>query len=162
MRTLHFLVKFAVSAGMIAATVFVFLYPVSDLWAILTANIPDNELFRQILAVAAGIAVLLVFLPLWPKRGPKERTFSFQGTHGEVTVDLEPVEDILERVLSKLPEVKWVTVRIEPKVEATPSEVQVFVKGSFRREDGSASDAKAKTASPSVLERVNGGARRLT
>ena len=95
MRALHFLVKLSVSAAMIAACVFVFMYPVSDLWGILTENLPDNTLYRQILAAAAGIAVFLVFVPLWPRRGPKERTFSFQGTHGEVTVDLEPVEDIL-------------------------------------------------------------------
>jgi len=136
MRATHFLVRLLVTAALIASCVFVFLYPVSELWAILTDNLPDNDLYRQILAAIVGTAIFLSFLPLWPKRGPKERTFAFQGTHGEVTIELEPVEDTLERVLGKLPEVKWVTIRIEPQ-GASADGIDVFVKGSFRREDSS-------------------------
>lgn len=143
MRSLHFLVKMVVTAAIIASCVFVFMYPVSDLWTILTENIPDNDLYRQGLAILAGVAVFLAFLPLWPKRKAKQRTYTFQGTHGEVVVELEPVEATLERVVNKLPEVKWATVRIRP-VDGTPPAIQVDVKGVFRRED--ASDVRLTSA----------------
>ena len=47
-------------------------------------------------------------------RGKKERAISFTGMHGPVTIELEHVESTLERVATKLPEVRRATIKLEP------------------------------------------------
>lgn len=66
--------------------------------------------------VIGGGVVLFGMLLLWmtivPKRRP--RSVTFIGTHGEVTIELEPVEATLQRVALKLPEVKNMTIALRP------------------------------------------------
>ena len=69
--------------------------------------------YRQIFgAVIVLIGLTLAWFVLVPKRRPRSVTFT--GTHGEVTIELEPVEATLERVAMKLPEVKNITVQLKP------------------------------------------------
>lgn len=66
--------------------------------------------------VFGGVIVLVGLILMWlvvvPKR--RARSVSFIGTHGEVTIELEPVEATLERVAMKLPEVKNISISLRP------------------------------------------------
>lgn len=113
MRLAHGLFKLIVLAGAVAAGVLVYLYPISQLWETAIAYLPDNDLYRQIVGVAIGVVALLAMVPRLPKRR-KDREISFEGSHGEVTIELEPVESTLERVVGKLAEVKSISIRLKP------------------------------------------------
>lgn len=62
--------------------------------------------------VIALVGLILMWLVIVPKR--RARSVSFIGTHGEVTIELEPVEATLERVAMKLPEVKNISISLRP------------------------------------------------
>ena len=69
---------------------------------------------------AAGVLFLLaVFgaLPLFKERRPKS-TISFPGIHGNVTIELDSVEANLGRVVSKMPEVKKIKVKVTPSEDS--------------------------------------------
>jgi hypothetical protein len=69
--------------------------------------------YRQILGgIITLVGLILVWLVLVPKRRPRSVTFT--GTHGEVTIELEPVEATLERIAMKLPEVKNISIQLKP------------------------------------------------
>lgn len=113
MRLLHGLLKLLFAAGLIAGGVVLFLYPVSELYALFVANIPANELYRQIVGCALGAVAFLALLPRLPKRR-KGKEVSFAGPHGEVTIEIGNVESTLERVVSKLPEVRTISLQVKP------------------------------------------------
>lgn len=62
--------------------------------------------------VISLVGLILMWLVVVPKR--RARSVSFIGTHGEVTIELEPVEATLERVAMKLPEVKNISINLRP------------------------------------------------
>lgn len=62
-------------------------------------------------ALALVIFGLYAFLPKLPS-GKKKRSVSFTGDHGDVVVHLDMVESTLTRVLSRMPEVKKIKVRV--------------------------------------------------
>lgn len=142
MRALHWLIKLVFSAAIIAGGVLVYMYPVSELWGEFTSRAAEpNELLRQIGGgIIAGVA-LIAFLPLWPKR-KRGKEITFEGTHGEVTVQLEPVEKVMVNVVEKLPEVKQVDITIKPTDE--PGQVVVEAVGVLYK-DGNG-DARQITA----------------
>lgn len=75
------------------------------------------ESFREwVRPAVAGVMVAFgLFMVIWSLFRPKkERSISFQGMHGEVTIELKDIESTLEHVLMKLPEVKRASIRLEP------------------------------------------------
>jgi len=77
---------------------------------------PDYPYYRE---TAGGVAIavgLLFILFQWIAyaRRKKERSISFMGTQGEVTIDLEPVESTLEKVALRLPEVQHIRIVMKP------------------------------------------------
>ena len=120
MKVLHGLLKLVIFGLLIAGCVYLFLNPVSDIYeegVALVEETPlrDNANARQAAAVILGVVLLILLLPvrIWP--GRKENNITFAGNHGEVTVDLEPVERTLETVIQRLHEVKRVhDVRLKP------------------------------------------------
>ena len=120
MKVLHGLLKLVIFGLLIAGCVYLFLNPVSDIYeegVALVEDTPlrDNANARQAAAVILGVVLLILLLPvrIWP--GRKESNITFAGNHGEVTVDLEPVERTLETVIQRLHEVKRVhDVRLKP------------------------------------------------
>lgn len=128
MRMLHGLLKLVLAAALISAGVLLYMYPVSELYALLSEGIPDESWIRQYpvrqgVGIGVGVVAFLCFLPLFPRRR-RARSISFQGTHGEVTIDLEPVEATLVRVVSKLPDVKNIAIKIER--QDSPGRVKVL------------------------------------
>lgn len=113
MRTIHAVLKFLFMSTLIAGGVILYLHPISDLYAMGVAYLPDSDLARMVVGGAVAVAALIAFLPLLPKRR-REKEISFHGTHGEVSIELEPVESTLQRVVGKMPEVKTVSIRVKP------------------------------------------------
>jgi hypothetical protein len=76
--------------------------------------IPFGE-FAYRHAIGAFLA-LYGFIKFWMALVPnsRPRTVTFSGTHGDVTIELEPVESTLQRVAMKLPEVKNISLQLKP------------------------------------------------
>jgi hypothetical protein len=125
MRFVNWLCRSIVFVGLVACAIAGFLYSRDQLWENFLAGyddvktllqIPEGTPFRQILAaiftvVAAGLLWTLLPRKWWQR----EREISFSGSHGEVSIALEPVEATLNRVVQKLPDVKWIELHIIPQ-----------------------------------------------
>ncbi len=143
-RSIHGFVKMLVTAGVIATGALLYFFPTSELYALYAANVPaleDRMLYRQIGGIAFAVLALLAWIPRFKKR-KKEREISFVGTHGEVTIALDPVEATLVRVVSKLPEVRNISITI--KTLEGPGSVRVLATAILRK-DGD-SDVRLLTA----------------
>ncbi|MBI2424468.1 MAG: hypothetical protein HYV27_16680 [Candidatus Hydrogenedentes bacterium] len=64
-------------------------------------------------AVFFLVAGLYGFLPRLPK-GTKNRKVQFNGSHGEVEIQLESVQATLNTVLARMPEVRKIQVKVTP------------------------------------------------
>lgn len=61
------------------------------------------------------VAVLAGLIGLWPGRGAyRHNVITFPGVHGDVTIELDSVESTLTRMVSKMPEVKKIRIRVVP------------------------------------------------
>jgi hypothetical protein len=77
---------------------------------------PPFDYYREAaggVLVALGLLFVLFQWLAWIRR-KKERSISFMGTQGEVTIDLEPVESTLEKVALRLPEVQHIRITMKP------------------------------------------------
>lgn len=124
MRFVNWLCRFIVFAGLVAGAIAGFLFARDQLWETFIAGydafkallqVPEGTPFRQILAgifavLAAGLGWTLLPRNLWQR----DREISFSGSHGEVSIALEPVEATLNRVVQRLPDVKWIELQIIP------------------------------------------------
>ena len=116
MRSIHLLIKFVWTSVMLAAGVLLSMYPIGELYeefARLVSKVGYPECARPAIGSIIAALALLALLPLYPKRR-KRKSISFEGTHGEVTIEVHPVESTLERVTSRLKEVKSIRIRIKP------------------------------------------------
>lgn len=144
MRSLHILVRLTLASVLTAAGVVLFMYSTSELYDLYQENLPKilhRELARQI---AAGVFIgvtLISFAPLWPKR-KKDPDISFSSTHSDVIIELEHAEKTLERVASRLPEVKRISLKLKPSEES--GRIQILANSLLRKDaDG---DARLITA----------------
>jgi hypothetical protein len=77
---------------------------------------PEFDYYRESFGgvmVALGIVFVVFQWTQWLRRR-NERSISFTGTQGEVTIDLEPVESTLEKVALRLPEVQHIKIVMKP------------------------------------------------
>lgn len=112
-RLLHGLVKLLFTAAIIASGVVLYLYSVSEVYEVIVTHVPDDDMLRQILG---GCVAAIAFLTLLP-RAPRQRKvteITFTNVHGQVTIGIEPVERDLQRVVSKLREVKVIALKVKP------------------------------------------------
>lgn len=79
---------------------------------------PPDARVREIVAAAiffVGTGIFFsVFMGGGKAKKSKQRTISFAGMHGEVSIELQNVERQLENVAKKLPEVRNMSIRLEP------------------------------------------------
>jgi len=144
MRLAHCLIKLLVAAVLMVGGILLFLVPVSELYTFFVTEIPpveNNDLYRQIGGAALAVLTLLAFMPIVPKRR-KGREVSFHGTHGEVTIELQHVEDTLEAVVAKLPDVKTISLSLKP--QETPGQVMVLAVAVLKKDADT--DARLITA----------------
>ena len=125
MRFVNWLCRFAVFAGLVACAIAGFMYSRDQLWENFIGGydafktllqVPDGTPFRQILAAIFGVFAIGLLWTLTPTNWfQREREISFSGSHGEVSIALEPVEATLNRVVQKLPDVKWIELQVIPQ-----------------------------------------------
>ena len=73
----------------------------------------ENLNYRQCIGIVIAVyGIIKLWMGLTPKN--HVRSVTFMGTHGEVTIELEPVENTLQRVAMKLPEVKNISLKLIP------------------------------------------------
>lgn len=82
---------------------------------------PPFDYYREVFGGVLAVLGILFFLYQWIAwiRRRRERSISFVGTQGEVTIDLEPVESTLEKVALRLPEVQHIRILMKP-LKGTP------------------------------------------
>lgn len=125
MRFVNWLCRLVVFVGLVACAVAGFLYSRDQLWENFIAGydafktllqIPEGTPVRQIIATIFAIIAAALLWTLIPRNWwHREREISFSGSHGEVSISLEPVEATLNRVVQKLPDVKWIELQIIPQ-----------------------------------------------
>lgn len=125
MRFLNWLCRLVVFLGLVACAVAGFVYSRDELWESFVVaydafktllQIPEGTPFRQILATIFAVIAAALLWTLIPRNWwRREREISFSGSHGEVSISLEPVEATLNRVVQKLPDVKWIELQIIPQ-----------------------------------------------
>ncbi len=70
-------------------------------------------------SVGGGLIVVgLIGLIPWPKRSRDRRRIAFKGAHGNVTIQLDSVEQTLNRATRKITEAKRINARITPSDNA--------------------------------------------
>lgn len=120
-RAIQILCKLTFAAAIISLGVLLFIYQKKVIYNTFhewyneqfLANMPEGYPYREIGAVIIIVWTALAMLPLLPKRRRKKQV-TFVGTQGEVTIELQPVEATLERVVTKLPEVKSIEIELIP------------------------------------------------
>ncbi len=83
-----------------------------------------------LLVVPGLLLITLGIVTLLPQRFREGavKTISYPGTHGNVVIQLDSVEANLNRMMSKLPEVKWISVEVDPDEDNGKAKVLAAVK----------------------------------
>ncbi len=83
-----------------------------------------------LLVVPGLLLITLGIVTLLPQRFREGavKTISYPGTHGNVIIQLDSVEANLNRMMSKLPEVKWISVEVDPDEDNGKAKVLAAVK----------------------------------
>ena len=120
MKAIYSAFKFILAILMMVFGIFLIFFPFLEIYDFshsyylrFLEQLPEEVFVREIVAGVIAIIGLIIFLPM-VLRGKKERAISFTGMHGPVTIELEHVESTLERVATKLPEVRRATIKLEP------------------------------------------------
>ena len=119
--------RLILAALLVAVGVSIYLYSITDIVAFcngyydqFVAQAPvipvEGVTYRHIIGGVIGLYGLIkLWMGLTPKHKPRSVTFT--GTHGDVTIELEPVESTLQRVAMKLPEVKNISITLSPTAD---------------------------------------------
>lgn len=111
-------------------------------WNQLKSYLPDGLPYRQILGgifVVLGLIVAISYVMGGKKK--RKKSISFAGAHGDVTIELESVEGVIEKVAKKLPEVNAIAIRLEP----TDARSRVMVLAEAWLEKNADTDARQVT-----------------
>lgn len=89
---------------------------IDQAWRDLIAQGPEGLPYREVFGGVVLLLGLMMFLSVFIRgsKGRRRRSISFAGMHGEVTIELEHVEGVIENVAKKLPEVRAIGIRLEP------------------------------------------------
>ena len=84
---------------------------------IFSSDVP-RVAWRLALTVSGGGLALLGLAGLLIDRGGRRRRILFRTDHGEVEIELAPIQKTLTRVIGMLPEVRRIRVRVTPDQDA--------------------------------------------
>ena len=103
MRLIQAIVWRVICVGLLAAGVAAFYLDLSTAYTVLASRLPDNTALRWSLGVALILVALIGLIP-WPKRSRDSRKIAFKGAHGNVSIQLDSVEQTLNRAARKISE----------------------------------------------------------
>jgi hypothetical protein len=103
-----------------------FYVDLTTLHEFLIARLPDSAPLRWTIGGCLIAAALIGLVP-WPKRTRERRKIAFKGAHGNVSIQLDSVEQTLNRATRKIPEAKRVNARITPSDNARNVHIQADV-----------------------------------
>jgi len=123
MRILHIVVFKLVSLLALAAGVLLIAMYFNDASFTQSVTFVDTY-WEQLAPVGGALLLILGLLGLLPlSRKKRLSTISFPGEYGEVTIHLDSIEATLNRIVSKMPEVKKISVRLIPSEDNRRAEV---------------------------------------
>lgn len=126
MRIFQIVVRKLLAVAVLAGGGALLVVRFSELYGAALEYLPASRLLR----IGGGcVLVIMALLALVPLKRPKrsKNTISFDGPHGSVTIQLDSVESTLARVVSKMPEVKKISVRLEPSEDSHKARVCAYV-----------------------------------
>ena len=126
MRLIQAIVWRVICVGLLAAGVAAFYLDLSTAYTVLASRLPDNTALRWSLGVALILVALIGLIP-WPKRSRDSRKIAFKGAHGNVSIQLDSVEQTLNRAARKISEAKRINARITPSDNARNVHIQADV-----------------------------------
>ncbi len=101
-----------------------YLSQVPDLLADLQTKLPEQLAFLSGALTVQGlwfggsvVAIVLGAYGFWPKgkKFRRRKKISYEGPHGEVQIQLDTVEQSLNHVLARMPEIKKIDLRVDPQ-----------------------------------------------
>jgi len=120
MKLLQTITLKLICLGMLIFAVALILYPSSTLYEMMVSQIPGgqhSETTNQMLRILVGIVGCAIaiwgLIPLSNGRS-RSKTISFPDAQGTTTVHLESIEKTLNQEIARQPEIKRVSVEIEP------------------------------------------------
>ncbi len=126
MRTIQAILWRVLCVGLLLAGATAFYLDLSTAYTLLASRVPDNTALRWSLGVALIIAGLVGLIP-WPRRARDSRKIAFKGAHGNVSIQLDSVEQTLNRAARKISEAKRINARITPSDNARNVHIQADV-----------------------------------
>jgi len=126
MRTFQIVVRKLLCAAVLLGGGALCVMSFSELYQTAISNLPGSPLLRIAGGAALIVGAVLGLLPLQRPRLSKN-SISFQGPHGDVAIQLDSVETLLARVIGKMPEVKKISVRVEPTEDNHKARVYAYV-----------------------------------
>ena len=117
MRYLQIFIQKVTSLAVIAAGVLLVMVPLHQIFEFIGTMVDRVPYFgplHMVLRIAGGVVLCLIglvaLLPLLG--GRRKRTIAFEDTRGAISIELESVENALDRAALHMPEVKRVTSRV--------------------------------------------------
>lgn len=111
-----FYLAIILSTGLLCILFFLHQINLAEVVKILT-NVYEDSQLSMVLAIVVGFIMLISLL--WAKliyaRRQKERTIAFDNPSGPVSVSLSAMEDLIRRIVARVPEIK----EIRPTIIAT-------------------------------------------
>ncbi|HOD52455.1 MAG TPA: hypothetical protein PLM14_15500 [Candidatus Hydrogenedentes bacterium] len=126
MRLIQAILWRAMCAALLVLGVLAFYVDLTTIHEMLVARIPDSSPLRWGLGCLL-IVVAIVGLVPWPQRARERRKIAFKGAHGNVSIQLDSVEQTLNRATRKITEAKRINARITPSDNARNVHIQADV-----------------------------------
>jgi hypothetical protein len=126
MRLLQAILWRAMCVALLALGLAAFYVDLTTFHEFLVARIPDSTTLRWGAGAALMVLGLIGLIP-WPKRTRERRKIAFKGAHGNVSIQLDSVEQTLNRAARKITEAKRINARITPSDNARNVHIQADV-----------------------------------
>lgn len=113
MRTLQQIVLKLICLALLAAGVAVIVLPLHQAYELAISNLPNSEIYRTFVGILVAVVGVFGLLPL-PRRKRAKKSITFPDAQGQTTIQLDTIEQRLCALISKRPEVKKLSIMIQP------------------------------------------------